>query len=249
MHGCPPLVLSKAPLQIGLGAFWTAYTSDQATWLGVALLVMGLAFFYFGIRIKTRTYKAQRRIGGTAGLLVFVTWALSALSTYFFFGLLGSRGGLVPSPVSPVTYGTAGVTFVAIALLTGLRNRGMAKVALLSALAGAVVGAMIFELPYLFIISPRIGLPVDRTLLAFSPLFCLVFASYTLLFLTPFARISRYTFFSLGALFVTFALWAFLTDFAFPGDPVSFVLNSATKVLSFAAAFTLFIHKNGPPPD
>ncbi len=234
----------RNPLEIGLGAIWRAYPSDQATILGVVLLALGLVFLYFGARIKDRTYRVRQKIGGLAGLLMFATWMLSALVVVFFFDLLSSFSGgiLVPSPVSPVTYTTAGITFVAI-LVPAIFRKIKVKVAVLSAFIGTVVGAMVFELPFLFIISPQIGFSLQGALLGESPLFCLVFASFSLLFLSPLAGFSRYTLFSLGAVFVVFSSWAFLTNFAFPSDPVSFLLNSVSKVLGFVTAFTLFFQK------
>lgn len=237
---------SKGPLEIlTLGARWSEYPSDQANLLGLVLLATGLVFIYIGLRIKNRIYRIRQRVAGPAGPFMLATWSLSAVVVAFFFDLLNSfpGGGLVGSPVSPVTYGTAGVTFIAIFVSISLRNRGMVRVGFLSAFAGTVAGVMIFELPFLFIISPQIGLPLERALFGESPLFCLVFASYSLLFLSPLASLSRYTLFSLGAVFVVLSSWAFLTNFAFPSDPVSFVLNSTSKVLGFATAFSLFIQK------
>src|SRR5712692_922410 len=195
-----------SPLEFGLGAHWTAYPGDQAVELGVVLLSIGLAFLFFGVRIKDRTYTIHDKIGGLAALFVFATWLLSGLAVVLYFDALGSAGFLVPSPVSPVTYGTAGITFVAILVSAFLRNREL-RFAFLSAFVGAVVGAMVFELPFLFIISPRIGFSIQQTLLGEAPLFVLVFASYTLLFLSPLAGLSRYTFFSLAAVFIVFSSW------------------------------------------
>jgi hypothetical protein len=235
---------SRNPLEfLGLGAHWSAYPGDQATELGVVLLALGLVFLYFGVRTKSKTYRVYQKIGGLAGLLVFVTWMLSAVVVVFFFGLLASSGILVPSPVSPVTFTTAAITFVMVLLSASWRSRATVKVAVVSAFVGTVVGVMVFELPFLFMIAPRLGQSLPQSLLSESPLFCLVFASYTLVFLSPLARFSRYTLFSLGAVLIGFSLWAFLTDFSFPSDPESFVLNSASKVLGFVSAFTLFFHK------
>jgi hypothetical protein len=245
MQPLPPLVLDPGdPLGfLGLGAHWSAYPSDQATELGVVLLGLGLVFMYLGVRTNGRTYRVHQKIGGPAGLLVFVTWMLSAVVVIFFFDFLGSSGILVPSPVSPVTFTTAGVTFVVILLSASWRSGANVKVAVLSAFVGTVVGVMVFELPFLFMIAPRLGPSLQQSLLSESPLFCLVFASYSLSFLSPLAGFSRYTLFSLSAVFIVFSLWAFLTDFSFPSDPQSFVLNSASKVLGFVSAFTLYFHR------
>ena len=113
----------------------------------------------------------------------------------------------------------------------------------LGLMCATVVGVMIFELPFLFMISPQIGLPIDRALFSESPLFCLVFASFSLLYLSPLTSVSRLTLFSLGAVLLVLSLWAFLTNFAFPSDPVSFALNSVSKALGFVTAFTMFLRK------
>lgn len=226
-----------------LGARWREYPSDQAVSLGLVLLAIGLGFLYSSAIIKGRTYRIHQRVGGLASLLMFSTWLLSAVVAIFFFDLLSSGGGLVHSPVSPVTYSAAGITFIAILVSVLLKNKGMAKVGFLSAFVGTVVGVMIFELPFLFMISPQIGLPIDRALYTESPLFCLVLASFSLLYLSPLTSVSRYTLFSLGGVFVVLSIWVFLTNFAFPSDSVSFALNSISKGLGFVTAFTMFLRQ------
>jgi hypothetical protein len=237
------LGLWDIPGVLGLGAYWHAYPSDQAIPLGFLLLAIGLAFLYTGVLTGRRVLGIRQKIGGAAGVFVFATWSLSAIVVVFFFDLLHSEGALVPSPVSSVTYSAAGITFIAIFVSIALRNRHRVRVGFISAFVGTVFGVMIFELPFLFIISPQIGLPVDRALFSESPLFCLVFASSSLLFLSPLAKVSKNTLFSAGAVFIALSSWAFITNFSFPSDPTSFVLNSASKVLGFVTAFTLFTHK------
>jgi hypothetical protein len=243
----PPVTLDSGnPLEVfGLGAHWSSYPSDQATELAAVLLALGVVLTYLGVRTKDRTYKVHQTTGGLAGRFVFVTWVLCAVVVVLYFDLLSSSGILVPSPVSPVTFTTAAITFVVILLSASWRNRASAKVAVVSAFVGTVVGVMVFELPFLFMIAPRLGQSLPRALFSESPLFCLVFASYSLSFLSPLAGISRYTLFSLGAVFIAFSLWALLTNLAFPSDPESFVLNSVSKVLGFVSAFTMFFHKGG----
>ncbi len=231
-------------LQLGSGAYWNAYPSDQATMLGALFLVLGVVFLFLGVRIKKRVFSPHNGIKGLASVFVFVTWALSAVVVFWYFDLLSRMGALVPSPISPITYGTAGITFFAILIFAYLRGRTGVKMAVLGAFVGTVVGVMVFELPFLFAIAPQLGVGnVQLALYAEAPLFCLVFASYSLLFLTPDAGFSRYTFFSIGALFVVFSAWAFFTNFSFPSDQTSFAMNAVSKVLGFVTAFTLFSHK------
>ena len=239
-QGCLLFSSSGDSLQLGLGAYWPAYPSGEAAELGGVLIVVGLVFAFLGLRMKNRSFLVQRRIGGAAGLLAFVTWAFSAVAVALYFDILGRAGALVPSPVSPVTYATAGLTFVVIFVANLLSNRGMWRFGAISAFVGTVVGVMVFELPFLFLIAPQLGPRIDVSLFGEAPLFCLVFASYLLVFLSPFAVFSKYTLFSLAALFFVFSAWALLTNFSFPSDPVSFWLNSASRILGFVAAFTLF---------
>jgi hypothetical protein len=99
---------------------------------------------------------------------------------------------------------------------------------------------MIFELPFDLIISTRLNTTLLAALLGFSPLILAEVSTLSLLVLSPLARVSRYTMYSLGGMILVWSLWALGTGFAFPADGLSYFLNSVSKVLAFAAAFTLF---------
>jgi hypothetical protein len=231
---------SGNPLQINLGAYWTAYPAGEAAELGGILLVIGIVFVLLGLRMKNQSLLIRTRLGGAAGILVFLTWVFSAIVVYFYFELLGAAGVLVPSPVSPITESSSFLTFIAILVTTTVGYKGKWRFAVISGFVGTVIGVMVFELPFLFLIAPRLGGSLVRSLLGESPLFCAVFASYSLLFLSPYARFSRYSLFSVAALFFAFAAWALFANFAFPSDTISFFLNSTSKVLGFVTAYTLF---------
>jgi hypothetical protein len=57
---------------------------------------------------------------------------------------------------------------------------------------------------------------------------------------SPLTRVSRYTLFSLAAMFLVFAVWA-LFGFAYPSAPLSFAMNAVSKVICFVVAVTFFL--------
>ena len=84
---------------------------------------------------------------------------------------------------------------------------------------------MIFELPFDLIVMHRIFPPMSEqfTLLFFLPLFLVEISSLSLLTLLPRARVSKFTLFSLTAMFFIFAVWAL---FGFSILPAQYPLPS-----------------------
>jgi hypothetical protein len=82
------------------------------------------------------------------------------------------------------------------------------------------------------------------TLLYFLPLFLVEISSFTLLTLSPVMNLSKYTLFSLAAMFFVFAVWA-LFGFSYPSDPIPIALNAVSKILSFVVSITLFLPQKG----
>jgi hypothetical protein len=72
------------------------------------------------------------------------------------------------------------------------------------------------------------------------PLFLVSLTTLLLLSLSPMVRLTRATFFVLALMLVVFAAWA-LSGFGYPSAPLPTTLNIAAKLLSFAAALTLFL--------
>lgn len=224
---------------------WSPYAGNDALWLAVTLLMIAGVLVYLGSRLHRPVGVA--RPGRTVGIFLLVMWFLSlatfviAVGTYV--SALYEQVGpvtLPTSPISPITGLSSLVAFIIIAYIT--RHAGL-KTALGSAMIGTVVAPLIFELPFDLIVMGRTYPPAPAaqyTLLFFLPLFLLEIASFSLLTLSPVTKLSNYTLFSLGAMFFVFAFWA-LFGFSYPSSPISFVLNSVSKVLSFVAAVTLFL--------
>ena len=99
---------------------------------------------------------------------------------------------------------------------------------------------MIFELPFILIITPTVVTPVPHPLFLFLVFLVVILATLSLPLFSSRFSLTRYSFYFLGAMFVVFALWALATGYAPPADPVSFSLNAISKVLGFAAVAASF---------
>jgi hypothetical protein len=160
----------------------------------------------------------------------------------YYQALVQQIGPFTPpdSPVGPITALAGLTTFIIIAVLS--RRHGL-KLALGAAIVGTIAAPMIFELPFDLIVMWRTYPPeptTQFTLLFFLPLFIWELASYSLVTMSPLSRVSKYTLFSLSAMFLVFAVWA-LFGFSYPSDPIPFVLNAVSKILCFVVAITLFL--------
>jgi hypothetical protein len=224
---------------------WRPYTGTEALILALALLVVGSALAYLGVRLRQPVGTSQP--GKALGTLLVVMWFLSLAAFTIAVAVYGwtlaqqvASPKVASSPISPITFTSGLVAFILIAWLS--RRHGL-KVALSSAIVGTIAAPMIFELPFDLIVMWRTPHPAPESLFAllfFLPLFVLELSSYSLLTLSPLVRVSRYTLFSLAAVFLVFAVWA-LAGFSFPSEPLPFALNAVSKVLCFVAAITLFV--------
>ncbi len=224
---------------------------SAAILLAVVLLVIGTVLVYLGARLH-RSFGVQRP-GKAVSILLIVIWSLSfatlgiAISAYM--GALFQQVGnitLPANPISPITGLSGLVTFILIAFLT--RHHGL-KIALGSAFVGSAAAPMIFELPFDLIVMWRTYPPspaTQFTLLYFLPLFLWEISTFALLTFSPLTKMSRYTLFSLAAMFFALAVWA-LFGFSYPFSPIPIALNALSKILSFVAAITLFLPQQEIP--
>jgi hypothetical protein len=223
---------------------WIPYGGSGALLLALALLVIGCVLTYLGFRRHSPIGVTQP--GKTVGILLVTMWCLSIVT--FLNSIITYMQSLIQqvgpfttptSPVSPITYSTGVVTFIVIAYLS--RHHGL-RIALGSAMVGTIAAPMIFELPFDLIVMWRLYPPVSTqlTLLYFLPLFLIEISSFSLLTLSPLTKISKYTLFSLAAMFLVFSIWV-LYGFSYPSSPIPLALNAVSKVLCFIAAITLFL--------
>jgi len=206
----------------------------------LSLLLFGIAaLLLFLGRRQPRALRLEKP-GRLGSVSLFTVWALSLIVLLLVLTLVKefpSGKPQVPSPITPVTFVCGVASFFVILYLTRAAGPG---VALLSAFVGTAAAPMIFELPFDFIVIGRSGAPVYLALLFFTPLFLVEVSTLSLLQLSPLTTITRYTAFALASMFAVWGVWA-LFGFAYPADPISFALNSVSKVLSFGVAITLFL--------
>ena len=223
---------------------WVPYTGNSALILAAVLVIVTGIFVYLGFRLK-RTVGVARP-GKLGGAFLIVVWILSFFTFVVSVGAYGTvqveqYGVYTPSknPISPITFLCGLTTFILIIVLN--RRQGL-KVAFWSAVVGTIAAPMIFELPFDLIVMSRVYAPQPYALyvlLFFLPLFLWEIASFSLLSMSPLMKISKYTLFSLAAMFLVFSVWALL-GFYYPAQPVFIALNAVSKVLCFVASITLF---------
>jgi|SRR5208283_1381615 len=226
---------------------WVPYAGTDAIFLGITVLVIGVIFAYLGIRLTHPV--GIKRPGKTVSVFLVLMWSLSLVTFFvalFTYAVQLSQMHMIEAsptnPISNVTIFSGIAAFVIIACAT--RKNGL-KTALTSALIGTMAGPMIFELPFDLIVMSRTfpaipPYPGLFRLLFFLPLFLVEVSTFSLLTLSPLMKLSKYTLFSLAAMFFVFAVWA-LFGFSYPSDVVPMALNTTSKILSFVAAITLFV--------
>jgi hypothetical protein len=232
---------------------WIPYSGVDSVLLAVVLLAIGVLLAYLGTRL-TGSIGIKRPVGKAVGVFMIVIWFLSlatfliAILTYGLQLYQQNLLGTTPTnPISPITEFCGLATFIIIVCLAV--NHGW-KVALGSAFVGTAAAPMIFELPFDLIVMFRTYPPIPPSpnlfrLLFFFPLFLVETSTFSLLTLSPLTKLSKYTLFSLAGVFFVFAVWA-VFGFSYPSDPISFVLNGVSKILSFVTAITLFLRRNDP---
>ena len=194
------------------------------------------------------------RPGRTARVLLLVAWVLSIAAFVACFSLYALHArrehlGQAPptDPITPVTVICFGMLWFAIALLHNARGW---RVALGSAVIGALAAPMIFEFPFDLIVMTRIYPPTrDPALyraLFFVPLILVEVTTLALLTLSQVVRVSRATFWCLAAMLAVFAVWG-LIGFGYPSSPAPFALNVTSKILAFLTALTLFLPDRSRP--
>lgn len=221
------------------------YVGTEALVLAAVLFIIAAVLVYLGARLHRPV--GVRQTGRTAGILLAVIWYLSfsaVLNDGILYFIMAAQqfGNATPptDPISPITRLCAAVTFIGILFLG--RDHGP-KAAFGSAIVGTIAAPMFFELPFDFITIWRVQPPepaVAFTMSVFYPLLAWEISSFALLTWSSLTKISKYTLFSLGAMFFVFAVWA-LFGFSFPSTPIPFALNVLSKVLSFVAGATLFL--------
>jgi hypothetical protein len=211
--------------------------------LSVILFAVGLSLVLLGRRLaKDRKFPVP---GKGLKVAIVIVWALSILLVLPLFKQVALRTGqssLGTGPVLPITLASAVCTFAVVAYVT---RRGGTLAALGNGFAGAAAGPMVFELPFILIITPMVTTRVPHPLVLFITFLVVILSTLALpLFSSRFA-VTRYSLYLGGAMILVFAAWAILTGYSPPSDSVSFTLNAVSKVLGFAAVAAGFVSSGG----
>lgn len=232
---------------------WVSYGGTAAIVLAGVLAVTAAAVVFAGFRLPLPA--VLPRPGRTVRILLLASWPLAVLAFLVCIGVYVVHArrehlAVLPpaDPIAPVTLIGMGILFCVIAM--ALNSRGW-RIALGSALIGALVAPMIFELPFDLIVMARTypALPPDPALyrvVFFAPLFLIEVITLALLTLSPVARVSRATLWCFAAMLAVFAVWA-LFGFGYPSSAGPITLNVVSKILALIAALTLFVPPRAEP--
>ncbi|HMG63078.1 MAG TPA: ABC transporter ATP-binding protein [Streptosporangiaceae bacterium] len=234
---------------------WVPYGGPAKIELAAGLLTIAGGLAYAGTRLPRPIRLPRPNEAGTA--LLLVAWAGSIPAFLVFAGIYVHHyqveypvhGAAPANPITPVTLLSAAAVFI-IMLTRGSPRIGTR---LGSALVAAMAAPMVFELPFDLIVMARTYPPLHPDpagfrALFFAPLILIELTTIALLGLTPAARLTRATFYSLAAMLGVFAVWA-LTGFGYPSAPAPTAFNVVSKVLAFVVILTLFFpREDGPVP-
>jgi len=188
------------------------------------------------------------------GLFIVLMWLLSCgimiyTTTAYAIGIHDNAAAagqtVAQQPKNPITRFTilfAIVAFIVIFFMT--RKRYGWKVAIISGIAGAGAGPVMFELPFDWIIMWNLAVPTPVNFyrwLYFLPLFMFILVTLALLTLTPAARLRRQTFFALAVMFLLWAGWAAFAGFGYPQTLLTTGFNVASKFAAAVAGLMIFL--------
>lgn len=233
---------------------WVSYGGTAEFVLAGVLVAAAAGVAYAGSRLPLPAQLPTP--GKTARAIMLAIWPLAiaaflvCLSIYVSHGREAYGAQLAKStPADPIdSVSVIAIGAIGLAIAIGYSARGW-RVALGSALIGAMAGWMIFEFPFDLIIMGRIYPPIPpdpalyRTLF-FAPLILIEVTTIALLTLSPVARVSKATLWCFAAMLAVFAVWS-LFGFAYPATAAPLALNVVSKILAFATAGTLFLPARG----
>jgi hypothetical protein len=227
-------IKTESPLSVG--AAWGPYTTPTSIF--VALL---LALIAVGLILSARRMKEPIKLPHPRRVVKVVIVILWAFSVLFFLGIIRiidekTHAPVSTGPILPITLASATGTFVYLAYAT---RKGGILPAIGNGLVGAMAGPMIFEFPFDLIVIPLLNLKIRGLLIFFGPLFAVIFTTLALLLFSKRTAITKNSLHSLAAMLLVFSVWA-LEGFSYPSNPVSFILNAVSKVLSFVTIVALF---------
>jgi hypothetical protein len=224
---------------------WNPYSGSAAIALSIILFAVGFSLVFLGRRL-TKDFKFPMP-GKVLKIVIVLVWAVSILFVLPLFKQVAIETGqssLGTGPVLPITLASAACTFAVVAYIT---RRGGILAALGNGFAGAAAGPMVFELPFILIITPMVTTRVPHPLFLLLTFLVVILSTLALPLFSSRFSVTRYSLYLVGAMILVFAAWALLTGYSPPSDPVSFTLNAISKVLGFAAVAAGFLTTERTP--
>jgi len=229
---------------------WVGYTGTARIALVCVMLVLTVALALIGWRL--RKPRAARPSGVATGVFIAIIWVLSILimewSTFAYGEAIHNQvvatGQGAAGSKNPITKFTVLFAVAAcILIFVWLRKRFGWKTALLSGIAGAGAGPVMFEFPFDWIIMWHLAVPTPVTLyrwVYFFPLFLFIIVTLALCTLSSAARLRRETLFAMAAMFLLWAGWA-ATGFNYPSTSLPWLFNVLSKLAAAVAGVMIFM--------
>jgi hypothetical protein len=225
---------------------WSPYSGTSAIILAVVCAVLAAALVVAGILL--RKPKAAQPAGPATGVFVAICWFMSVfimewVTLTYGLAIANQAAGHAVGAKNPITRFTivfAVIVFVIIVVNT--RRYGW-KTAVISGIAGAGAGPVMFEFPFDWIIMFHLSVPTPVNLyrwLYFVSLFLFIALTLALVTLSQAARLRRETLFALAGMFLIWTCWA-LTGFHYPTALLPTVFNVSSKLLAAAAGLFIFV--------
>jgi hypothetical protein len=243
---------------------WFTYGGNARIWLTIGLLAAASAVIFAGIRLPLPV-RASRRPGSAGAAAMVTVWVISILAflvcvaNYIQQDIKVYPNAPEATPkdrIAPITF-TAALVVLVVILVSRRSPRFRTRLA--SGLICAVVGPMIFELPFDLMVMARTYPPIPPhpalyRVLFFAPLFLVEITTLLLLLLSPMVRLTRATFFSFALMLGVFGVWVLLDGLSFPSSALPYTMNVVSKILAFVTALTLFLPyrpapEQAPGPD
>jgi hypothetical protein len=224
---------------------WAIYSGTAEIVLIAVLTAAAAAAAYAGFRLPLPA--RLPRPGRAAKIILLAAWVLAIVALVVCVAVYETqalRAGYSvtkrSNPITPITLIGVCVVFVAIAFAHKASGQ---RVALVSAVSGALAAPWIFEVPFDLIVMPRSHPVIDPGLyrmLLFGTLILVGLTTLALLWLSPVVRIQRATLWCLAGMLALYAVWG-LFGFSYPSAPGPITVNALSKIVALVTALTLFL--------
>src|ERR1022692_3288371 len=178
-------LIAQSPLQVGAASnqsvgliAWNPYSGYAAVLLSLILFAVGFGVVILGRRL-TKDFKLPMP-GKRLKVVIVLVWVLSILVVLRLFrNVARDTGQSVGNigPVFPITLASAFCVFLFIAYVS--RRDGIGA-ALGNAFAGAAAGPMVFELPFVLIITPVVTTAIHSGLFLFAAFLVVILTTLAL---------------------------------------------------------------------